>query len=435
VLVLSATLLAVPSCLGDVDDGTADAMGGAGGTPATAGTSAGLAGADTGGTVTGGAAASGGSGGGEGGNGGGAGFGGVPFADPADDFIFVWTGAELPLAEGDGSYDFIVDWGDGTSNEITSATDTDKQHDYATPGPHVVTIRGTFEGLRFGEGCSGYWNPEWGEDEDPACNDYVSLAPDLDEIRQWGSFRFGAVPSAFEDASNLVVTATDTPDLSPPTTLVGAFEGCSKVEDIPSLDQWDVSHITNMAAMFRDTPFNGDLSTWDTSSVNDMAYMFEGTTAFNGDLSGWDTSQVTSMAHMFANAISFDGNLSAWDTSSVIGMSGTFQGALAFNGDISSWDTSSVRYMNAMFSGASSFDQDLSAWDIGALTEAADMFSDSGLSTAHYDAILISWAAQETQDNVEFGAEGIQYSTAAVAARAVLTEERGWNITDGGLAP
>jgi len=88
--------------------------------------------------------------------------------------------------------------------------------------------------------------------------------------------------------------------------------------------------------------------------------------------------------------------------------------------------------MGAMFEDASAFDRDLSTWDIHQLDQADNMFSNSGLSTAHYDALLIGWAGQQTQTDVVFGAQGIQYSAAAASARAVLTDERNWSIQDGG---
>jgi hypothetical protein len=92
--------------------------------------------------------------------------------------------------------------------------------------------------------------------------------------------------------------------------------------------------------------------------------------------------------------------------------------------------------MGSMFYGAGAFNQDLGAWDISSLNSANWMFFNSGLSTENYDGILIGWASQSlVNESVHLGAGLIQYSAAAVSARAVLTGELYWVIEDGGLLP
>ena len=56
------------------------------------------------------------------------------------------------------------------------------------------------------------------------------------------------------------------------------------------------------------------------------------------------------------------------------------------------------------------------------------------MSTANYDATLISWAAQTLQNNVTFDFGSAQYTLggAAEAARNTLINTYGWTITDGG---
>jgi trimeric autotransporter adhesin len=130
-----------------------------------------------------------------------------------------------------------------------------------------------------------------------------------------------------------------------------------------------------------------------------------------------------------------DIDLSSWDTSSVRRMDSMFAYAEDVPPGIDGWDTSSVENMQNMFLAAKGFDLNLGAWSVAALEHASAMLDGSGLSTENYAALLIGWAAQSTQMDVDFGAETIQYSAAATAARAVLTDERGWAIEDAGLAP
>ena len=57
----------------------------------------------------------------------------------------------------------------------------------------------------------------------------------------------------------------------------------------------------------------------------------------------------------------------------------------------------------------------------------------SGLSTANYSALLISFAAQTVLNDVELDAGGITYNSTAVAARDTLVNTKNWDITDSGL--
>ncbi len=56
--------------------------------------------------------------------------------------------------------------------------------------------------------------------------------------------------------------------------------------DFSGIELWDVSNVTNMSCMFRESSFNQDISSWDVSNVTDMSSMFS-ESSFNQDISSW----------------------------------------------------------------------------------------------------------------------------------------------------
>lgn len=136
----------------------------------------------------------------------------------------------------------------------------------------------------------------------------ITLASKLVEIKNWGAFSLGTPEhytagydphdsGYFSGARNLTISATDMPNLDGTRSLSGMFDGCRKLERVPSINQWDVSSITNMSQVFAGANrFNQDISAWDTSSVTDMSAMFNGAEKFDQDIGGWDVSKVTDMS-------------------------------------------------------------------------------------------------------------------------------------------
>ncbi|MCP4210277.1 MAG: BspA family leucine-rich repeat surface protein, partial [Halieaceae bacterium] len=331
----------------------------------------------------------------------------------------------IPIGAGDT--DFTVFWGDGTSTDYTGGPAT---HTYASAGTYTVAIVGDFPGVNFNGGGDG---------------------DKLLSVEQWGNIAWQDLNDAFEGAENLVINASDAPDLSGVTDLSAMFRGATSINQ--DLNNWDTSSVTNMSYMFSwATAFNQDISDWNTSSVTDLSNMFRGANAFNQDISGWDTSSVINMASMFQDSAfnqdlsgwdtssvtnmsymfrwnsAFNGDLSGWDTSSVTQMREMFRAASAFNGDLSGWETLNVNNMDSMFDSAVAFNQDIGGWDISDVTTMASMLDGAGLSVGNYDATLSGWAAQTVQSGVALGASGLQYSLSA-ADRQSLIDDDSWTIS------
>ena len=72
-------------------------------------------------------------------------------------------------------------------------------------------------------------------------------------------------------------------------------EGIKKHGNEADLNYIDVSRVTNMESLFKNTGFNGDISKWKVSNVTNMEDMFSGCKNFNQPLNDWVVSNVTNM--------------------------------------------------------------------------------------------------------------------------------------------
>jgi len=259
------------------------------------------------------------------------------------------TSISLPL-DVDGTYSFLVDWGDGNVTYIESWDSVNKTHDYLVEGTFDIVVSGTINGFRFNNGL----------DKEKIIN-----------IAQWGSLNVGNKYSYFYGCSNLNSNATDSLDLTGTTNLYRMF-GYSSFNG--NVTGWDTSKVTSMNSMFNSaSAFNQDLNDWDTSNVLYMQNMFKDASAFNGNISSWNTSKVTTIDSMFLDALSFNQSLNDWDTSKVTVMDYAFRDAPVFNGNISKWNTSKVTTMKGLFINTD-FNQDLNDWDTSKVTDMNNMF-------------------------------------------------------------
>ena len=201
------------------------------------------------------------------------------------------------------------------------------------------------------------------------------------DIKQWGDVAWSSFNSAFWGCQNMLVTATDAPNLS---------------------------NVTDMDNMFRNATIAiPDVSNWDVSSVTSMNNMFFSASSANPDTSNWDVSSVTSMYYMFYN------------TSSA-------------NPDVSNWDVSSVTDMRFMFFAASSANPNTTNWDISNVTSMNRMLENSNLSEENLTACYENWSQLNLQQNVAFGAGNTKYNASGQAGRNTMVNTYNWTIEDGG---
>lgn len=381
-----------------------------------------------------------------------------------DPFITTWKtdnpGASnddqitIPTIGGGGGYNYTVEWGDGTSDVGVTMTAA-PTHTYASPGTYTVTITGDFPRFLFNND---------GDREK------------LLTVEQWGNIVWNAV--SFYGCTNLEVAATDAPNLSSSTSLNGIFRNCpnfntdvnhwntSNIQFMKNtfsgatsfnqdISNWDVSKVTDMEGMFFDADaFNQDIGNWDVGLVKTTQDMFGNTSSFNQDIGDWDVSSLINMQTMFAGSQSFNQDIGDWDVSLVQNMLATFNFASVFNQDIGDWNVSDVTNMSVMFNASSfnqdirgwnvakvknmsnmfsssPFNQDVGDWNVSEVTNMGDMFDNSSLSTTNYDNILSGWSNRTVQNDVPFGAAGIDYCNGAEGRNTL--EAAGWMIDDGDM--
>ena len=122
------------------------------------------------------------------------------------------------------------------------------------------------------------------------------------------------------------------------------------VEDYGTIDNWNVSQVTNMRELFKEYKnFNEDISNWNVSNVTNMQRMFACVYSFNQPLNNWNVSNVTNMQHMFDGAKTFNQPLNNWNVFNVKTMKWMFYQASKFNQPLDNWNVSSVKDMVWMF--------------------------------------------------------------------------------------
>ena len=397
----------------------------------------------------------------------------------------------LPLRS-NGTYDFYVDWGDGTAqSHVTDYESSNARHTYTTPGIYTTIITGTLIGWAYYVNSSSMGNSR---SDLQGWQTIQSNSPKLTCIHDWEALRFtddarnqfyatfkltgvptemfnvplgGSIIGAFQgqQQSGLGIAITNNNmisgwDMSPvkDMTRLFSFMGYETALDVDfDVSNWDVSNVTGMERVFQQCQDwnNGGspgISGWDTSNVLTMREMFD-STSFNQDIGAWDVSNVTNMRGMFEvlgvpekypkGNFNNGGSpsISGWDTSSVVDLSFIFAYNQAFDQPVGSWDTSSVQNMNYAFA-EKNYSYDLAGWVVTGVTSATNFLgrnvgtvsSHRGMPTSSYSTTLISWGAQSVQNGVNITFGNSTYSAGAAATARQSLVNQGWTISDGGQA-
>jgi surface protein len=266
-------------------------------------------------------------------------------------FISTWvtTGSPetvtLPLLSSGGQYDFVVDWGDGTTERITTNS---ASHSYAVSGTQTIRIKGLINGWRFNNS---------GDNRK------------ITDISQWGCLK-GAGESAFRGCYKLNVSATDPLNTDGITDFSYQFFNCTILTTL-DVSNWDVSSGTNFSRQFYGTSLTTlDVGNWDVSSGTDFSYQFGQLIGLSTlDVSNWDVSSGTDFSYQFDNCRGLTTlDVSGWDVSEGLDFSWQFNqctGLISL--DVSNWNVAKGTDFSWQFYNCSSLlTLDVSDWEVEA---------------------------------------------------------------------
>lgn len=201
------------------------------------------------------------------------------------------------------TYDFDVNWGDGSFSNGNTAEVT---HQYPDLGEYEIKITGTYP--------KPYFNPAF------------STQLCIYDIVQWGTQKWSSFNRSFFNTIGLgnpdpnffptpisptfQLSCVDTPDLSEIEAdgLVEMFRD-SGVYKINNLNNWEIpSNVTSFNSMFRDAEFfTEDMDDWDVSYVSDFHDMFyycrrlNPTTGYSNWETGKNVTGALDLSGMFRN--------------------------------------------------------------------------------------------------------------------------------------
>ncbi|MEM9077930.1 MAG: BspA family leucine-rich repeat surface protein [Bacteroidota bacterium] len=361
----------------------------------------------------------------------------VEDADPKDPATFVtsWETTEpdeeirLYVRKPDYNYNFTINWGDGTIENLTSLDVIEEEyfsHIYEDGGNYTVGITGTFPALNFGL---------------DSCNQSVH-AKKLMSIDQWGTIQWRTMRGAFTGCSNFKYLASDLPNLTEVTNTSRMFSSCTNFNG--NLGDWNIATITDMSSMFSSCDiFTGEgLQNWEVQGVTNMSYMFNSCDVFTGEgIQNWNVQGVLDMEEMFRSCGNFNADLGNWNTQAVENMHLMFANTPLFTGTgLENWNTQNVTDMAGMFLETGAFDVNLGNWDISSIEFMNNIFKDSNMSSDNYSATLIGWATEEPGKDIPQGVifsfqDGMQYCTDAEEARTNLIMTHNWDFENVNDSP
>ena len=234
------------------------------------------------------------------------------------------------LRLGNGVTNLTVDWGDGTSDVITTYNQADLTHVYASSGTYQISLSGSFVGIAYGN-----------------TGDRLKVS----SIDNWGNNQWTSMNGAFRGCSNMVANYSDSPDTALCSIMSYAFFNCTNFNGAVN---FDTTNVTSMLGMFTSCINFNQPITFSTSTVTDMSNMFNTCTIFNQPIT-FDTSSVTKMDLMFRKCEAFDQTIN-FDGTALTNAYQMFMMCYMFNSSITITNSTLLTNCGYMFYQCSLFD-------------------------------------------------------------------------------
>ena len=313
---------------------------------------------------------------------------------------------KLPLLS-NGTYNFVVNWGDGISDTITAYNQAQTTHTYASIGTYTIKITGILSSLYFPGG------------------DILKLIG----ISSWGYTDTRTDhSSAFQGVSNLTSFAQNIDWLN---LIVGGFQmfRSSGLNQLPTT--LSLNLLTNGSNMFRNTFITALPESMLLNSLSNGQSMFQDVTQLAVLPSNLTLNSLTNGAAMFRST-------TITSLPSVMMLNSLTNGNGMFLSSLLSSLPSGIT-LNNLTNGSGMFQSARltsvpSSLTLQKLNNGSLMFLGCTLTTDSYSQLLININANNTNTGITFHGGSSKYNSAGKVARDALTSRSpAWSITDGGL--
>lgn len=211
---------------------------------------------------------------------------------------------KLPL-EVSGTYNFIIDWGDGSKNTINVWNQAEVTHPYSAIGTYPIKIYGDCDGFGFNN-----------------TGDRSKLL----SVQRWGKIILND-SNFFYGCDNLTTIPNSTLKVA---GISGGFRECTNLDSNINFDTSDAI-ITNYDTFLGACENFNSAVNIDTSKAESLAFFFLWCYKYNQPVSQFNTSNVKNFGYMFFGAIDFNQDISMWDFTSAEDMDNMLVGATAWS--------------------------------------------------------------------------------------------------------
>lgn len=143
----------------------------------------------------------------------------------------------------------------------------------------------------------------------------------------------------------------------------------------PGLENWDLSYVTDVSEMFRETTtFNQPLPNWVLPVVTTMASMFHGALGFNQPVHQFNPVAVKDCSYAFRATAKFNQAIT-WNLLHCTNAKGLFRDTVMFNSQVNGIKFGARVDIAEMFFASQKFNQPIDNWDLTTVVSAQDMFN------------------------------------------------------------